>query len=229
MKRFEVALAELPPKVVVRTVKETVGRGRQRKEIEHQEAFRVDSVVRPLVADNLARGEYWYHDFYRLCGDRETAERLAYERKGLQAMAENSVLTDDDETRLIGALHRAIFMARGKIYADTVGAEAARRKVPATQAVKNRWANFMERLRLDLIGAKTPAQVQGKINELLARAGTVRELLDEQSLRLVKNLLFGSDWQRVRNLALFALASYKRPGNVAPLPGDEEDSTQLSS
>jgi CRISPR-associated protein Cas8a1/Csx13 len=229
MKRFEIALAELPPKVVVRTIRETTGRGRQRREVERKEAFRADSIVRPLVADNLARGDRWYQDFYRLCRDQETADKLQYERKGLQAMADNSVLTEDDETRFIGALHRAIFMARGKIYADTVGVEAAKRKAPATPAVKKRWANFMERLRLDLIGAKTPAQVQGKVNELLARAGIVRELLDEQSLRRVKNLLFDKDWQRVRNLALFALASYKRPGSVEPLPGDEEETTLPNS
>ena len=87
----------------------------------------------------------------------------------------------------------------------------------------------MERLRLDLIGAKTPAQIQSKINELLARAGIVPDLRDEQSLRLVKNLLFGSDWHRVRNLALFALASYTRPRNLAPLPGEDDETTKPNS
>jgi CRISPR-associated protein Cas8a1/Csx13 len=229
LKQFEIALAELPPKVVVRPVRETTGRGRQKREVERQEAFRVESNVRPLVADNLARGQRWYHDFARLCRDRDTADRLQYERKGLQAMAENSQLTDDDETRFIGALHRAIFMARGKIYRDTMGAEAAQNKRAANPAVKNRWNNFMERVRLDLIGAKTSAQVQSKINELLARTGIVPDLRDEQSLRLVKNLLFGRDWQRVRNLALFALASYKRPRNLAPLPGDDDETSEPNS
>jgi CRISPR-associated protein Cas8a1/Csx13 len=229
MKQFEVAWTELPPKVVVRTVRETTGRGRKKRKVERQEAFRVDSTVRPLVADNLARGERWYRDFYRLCRDQGAADKLQYERKGLQAMAENSVLTDDDEMRFITTLHRAIFMARGRIYADAVGAEAAKRRVPATLAIKNQWSRFMERLRLDLAGAKTPAQIQGRINELLAWAGQVRELLDEQSLRLVKNLLFGNDWQRVRNLSLFALASYKRPRHLAPFPGEEDETTQPSS
>jgi CRISPR-associated protein Cas8a1/Csx13 len=228
MKQFEVALAELPARVLVKTVKETTGRGRQRQEVERRTAFRVDSVVRPLVADNLARGERWYHDFFRLASSAETAQKLAYEQKGLQAMSDNPVLTEDDESRFIAAVHRAIFMARGKIYADTVGAENAKKKVPATPAVKNRWAGFMERLRLDLIGAKTRDQVQGKINELLARAGIIRELLDEQSLRAVQKLLFGVDWQRVRNLALFALASYKRPANVAVLPGEDEEAVQAN-
>jgi CRISPR-associated protein Cas8a1/Csx13 len=229
MKQFAVALTELPARVVAKTVKETTGRGRQRREIERQVAFRVDSVVRPLVAENLARGERWYHDFFRLSSSAETAQKLGYEQKGLQAMSDNPVLTEDDESRFIAALHRAIFMARGKIYADTMGAEKARRKEPATSAVKNRWAGFMERLRLDLIGAKTRDQTQGKINELLARAGIIRELLDEQSFRAVQRLLFGEDWQRVRNLALFALASYKRPANVAAVPGEYEEAVQPNS
>lgn len=226
MKQFEVALAELPARVLAKTVKETTGRGRQKQEVERRVAFRVDSVVRPLVADNLARGERWYHDFFRLSSSAETAQKLSYEQKGLQAMSDNPVLTEDDESRFIATVHRAIFMARGKIYSDTVGAENAKKKVPAPPAVKSRWTGFMERVRLDLIGAKTRDQIQGKINELLARAGIIRELLDEQSLRAVQKLLFGEDWQRVRNLALFALASYKRPANVAALPGEDEESAQ---
>ena len=144
-------------------------------------------------------------------------------------MADTPVLTDEDENQFIRAIHRAIFVARGKIYADTVGVEAARRRVPATPAVHNRWNRYTERLRLDLIGAKTANQVLARINELLARAATVSELRDDRVMLLVKRLLFGSDWQRVRSLAMFAVASYKRPANVAPLPGDEDEKSQAQS
>jgi CRISPR-associated protein Cas8a1/Csx13 len=80
----------------------------------------------------------------------------------------------------------------------------------------------MERLRLGLVGAKTPSQMQSAVNELLARHGVVRELLDQEAVRHVRQFVFGDDWQRVRNLALFALASYQRPPRVEPIPGDTE-------
>jgi CRISPR-associated protein Cas8a1/Csx13 len=227
--QFETALAILSPRIRVRLLKETRGTGRTRETVIREHHFWADSVVRPLIADNLARGERWYHDFTSLCRSQDAAIRLGYERKELQTMADTPVLTDDDENQFIRAIHRAIFVARGKIYADTLGAEAAHRGERATPAVKNRWNRYMERLRLDLIGAKTANQVLARINELLARASTVTELRDDRVMLLVKKLLFGADWQRVRSLALFAVASYKRPVNVTALPGDEDESTPAQS
>jgi CRISPR-associated protein Cas8a1/Csx13 len=210
-------------------VKETHGTGRAKQTVEVERFFWADSVVRPLIADNLARGERWYHDFTSLCRTRETAKKLGYERLELQTMADTPLLTDEDENHFIRAIHRAIFVARGKIYSDTVGVEAARRRVPATDAVHNRWNRYMERLRLDLVGAKTANQVLARINELLVRAATVAELRDDQVMLQVKRLLFGADWQRIRSLAMFAVASYKRPLNVTPLPGDEDELSEARS
>lgn len=222
LEQFEIALAELPSKVHTRMTSSVEGKGKRRQVVSKSESFWVDSAVRPLIADNLARGIRWYDRFYLLLRDKSGANKIVHERKGLQTMAEHPALTEDDEMRFIRTLHRAIYMARGKIYADTLGVAAAREKRPANQAVKNRWNNFMERLRLDLVGSKTATQVQNTVNELLVKAGTNSELLNDETLYLVKNLVFHPDWQRVRNLALFALASYKRPRTLAALPGEEE-------
>jgi CRISPR-associated protein Cas8a1/Csx13 len=137
-------------------------------------------------------------------------------------MATHRTLTDDQEAAFIAAMHRAIFMGRGRIYADTMGQEAVRRKEPANSATENRWDKFMERLRLGLVGAKTANQMQSVVNELLARNGTVKELRDLEAVHLVRRFIFGDDWQRVKNLALFALACYQRPPKDEPIPGDPE-------
>jgi CRISPR-associated protein Cas8a1/Csx13 len=196
--------------------------------VVREDYFLTDSVVRPLVADNLALGRRWYDNFAALLCDEAAAQRLTYrdERKGLQTMANDRDFLDADELQFVRAIHRAIFLARGKIYADTLGEAAARRREPANPAVRNRWKKLSQDLRLDLIGAKTAAQVQGKVNELLARCGTIREIRDEKGLSCVYRLLFGADWQRVRSLALFALASYKRPPQLTALPGDDEDTDE---
>jgi CRISPR-associated protein Cas8a1/Csx13 len=225
--KFEVALAELPPRVRVRTVSETVGTGRAKQRVEREEFFWIDSTIRPHIATNLAVGRFWYDRFDHLYRDAATRKRVGYETKGLQVMATNRTLTDEQEAAFIAAMHRAIFMGRGRIYAETMGQDAVRRKEPANSATQKRWEKFMERLRLGLVGAKTANQTQSVVNELLARNGTVKELRNLEAVQLVRRFIFGDDWQRAKNLALFALASYQHPPKVEPIPGDtESDDTQ---
>ena len=53
---FELALARLAPRIVIRTAKTTTGKVKAKVTKEDQKAFRTDSVVRPLIAENLTRG-----------------------------------------------------------------------------------------------------------------------------------------------------------------------------
>ena len=236
LRRFEVAMAELPSRVRLKEEKPDVGGRAERatsgtkdksagkktfKSVPPAKPFWAESVVRPLIADNLATGRRWYDRFDCLVRDRGIRRRMNYETRGLRAMATNSTLTDKDEARYIAAVHRAVFMGRGRIYADTMGADAARR-VQANTATKKRWERFMERLRLGLVGSKTASQFQEEINKLLARHGTVKELRDREAVQLIRQIVFGTDWQRARNLALFALASYQRPVDTQAIPGDAE-------
>jgi len=61
--RFERALAHLPPRIVVRTVKESTGRGKNKIVVERREAFRADSVIRPLIADIWPQDGHGTRDF----------------------------------------------------------------------------------------------------------------------------------------------------------------------
>jgi CRISPR-associated protein Cas8a1/Csx13 len=236
LRQFQLAMSHLPPRIsTLEQVREHyVGRGKDAKgkqklsKLKTTERVWYDSAVRPLVADNLACGRRWYDDFPRLMLNRDKAKRVNFERKGLQDMVDERELLDDRETNFIHALHRAIFLARGKIYQDGMDAEARERGDKATPKVVNRWNRFTERLRLDLLGAKTKSQTQAVITALLARTGTVTELHDERALRDVKNLIFGNDWQRAKNLGMLALASYKRPTGKPSLPGDPEDQTDAA-
>jgi CRISPR-associated protein Cas8a1/Csx13 len=216
IREYDVALGCLPPKVVVSVQRHRIGRGRNARTVEEPVWFRSDSAVRPLVADNLARGEPWYRNFIHLMRDRDANanplyEKVRYEREGLHSMATNPEMTREDELSFIHALHRAISMRRGRIMRNTMGEQAVRRGEPPTQGVKNRWERFMEELRLSLINAKTESQARRAISEILARAGQIPNLRDDQTLASVHALVFGKDWERARDLALLALASYKRP------------------
>lgn len=212
--RFERALRHLPSRIVPRTIKETSGRGKAKVTTERVEVFRSDSVVRPLVADNLAANRPWYQGFVKLMTKRDPAtdkpfrNQLSFERKGLHAMtADSKMWNSEGEQLVVAAVHEAIRQSLGRIREDTDGKNAKN----LSQATKNRWERFREKLRLDLAGAKTSAHVRFAITDLFSRGGS-NSVLREGWQKVLPVLR--SDWQLTRDLGLLALASYAGRGET---------------
>ncbi len=225
-RRFDAAMRHLPRRHTFNpkpTEHEVTRNGKDIK-VKNAEQIWIDSVVRPLIANNLASRRHWCHGFWRLCADRRSREALNYERKGLQAMTKELTIAEkaqiDSERTFIRAIHRAIYIARGKIYGDTMGAEAARNKVPASESVKKRWENLATEIRVRLLQAKTRSLVQTAIAKLLARAGVIQELRDREACEFVHQFVFHTNPDTARNLALYALASYQRPEDKPELVGE---------
>lgn len=207
--RFERALKHLPNRVVARTIQEATGRGRQRTITQRQEAFRSESVVRPLVAENLALGRPWYAGFVKLmtkinpATDKPFRNQLTYPevRKGLHAMIADPKMWDHDGEKLVvQAVHEAIRMRYGQIADENKSNPAG---------MKNRMERFREKLRLDLAGAKTEAHVRFALMDLFSRGGNNSVLRTgwETVLPVIRR-----DWQLARDLGLLALASYAGRG-----------------
>jgi CRISPR-associated protein Cas8a1/Csx13 len=205
---FELALAHLKPRIAVRTIKESSGKVKAKVTKERREAFRVDSVVRPLIAENLARGRRWYVGFAKRmiainpATDKPYRNQIAFEREGLNAMVTDDRAWDNDgETLVVRAVHEAINYRLGQIRKETDGESPK-----LSQATKNRWDKFRERLRLDLSGAKTQGQVRFVLCNLFSRAGRLPSLKEGWQAMLP---MFGEqEWQHTRDLALLAYASY---------------------
>ena len=213
--RYQLAVSHLAPRIVSKTVHTSVGRGKQKSTTERQESFLSDSVVRPLVAENLALGLKWYTGFTRLMTRNDPAtgkpyrNQLPFERRGLHAMIAETKMWDHDGERLVvEAVHQAIRQRMGQIRSETDDARAA----AVSPATKNRWERFRGRLRLALCGAKTEGDVRFALVDLFSRAGTIPALRDGwQSVLPVMR----RDWRLTRDLALLALASYGGKGEAA--------------
>ncbi len=174
---------------------------------EEGESHWVDSVVRPLVADNLALGRPWYQDFTRLMATndargRPIRDQLRFEQGGLHTMISDPNALTEPERVLVCSMHQAIRNNLGRIRQETDGDR------PLSQATKNRWKRFRERLRLALVGAKTSDQCRNAICTLFASAGVLKELKD--GWQVVVPMLRDSRWMFARDLALLAFASYAR-------------------
>jgi CRISPR-associated protein Cas8a1/Csx13 len=210
---YERAASHLPTRIVTRTVREATGRGRQRTVVERQESFRTDSVVRPLVAENLALDRPWYAGFVKLMTKINPAtgnpyrNQLPFERGGLNAMIADPQMWDDaGEALVVKAVHEAIRNSLGRIKEETDGPADK----PPSPATKNRWKKFQETLRLSLAGAKTANDARHALCDLFSRAGRVPALVEGWQLVLPK--LADRRWQLTRDLALLALASYSGKG-----------------
>ncbi len=203
--RFDRALHHLPNKIVSRVVPESTGRGRNKVVTERKESFRSDSVVRPLIAENLALGRPWHAGFVKLmtkmnpATDKPYRNQLNYPevRKGLHAMIEDPKMWDHEGEKLVvQAVHQAILMRYGQI--------AAENKNNAV-GMQNRMERFREKLRLDLAGAKTEAQARFTLMDLFSRGGNNPVLREGWATALP---IIRRDWQLARDLGLLALASY---------------------
>jgi len=205
--QFKVALSELPPRIATREFEETKGRGKNRVTTKRQESFWVDSIVRPLVATNLARGRPWYHNFVDLfrrtdpVSKRPLRTKLRFEKKGLSNMVETIPWSDSGESAIVRAVHASI-RRRYAIIADE------NKNNPG--AMKNRWKNEYDRWRLAFAGAKTSEQFRKSLCDLFSRAGVNKVL--QEDWQTILPLLADSAWQQTRDLALLGLASYSGRG-----------------
>lgn len=209
---FEEAMGieELKPRLVL---------ARPEKKGEESRPFWSKGVVRPLIAENLARYQPWYKDFRGLIvsadgrTDEDRVRQLGYETKGLQAMIEKTPWQDRGEAIFVESVHEAM---RSRFAA--IGEEA---DDPVTFG--NRVDRQRQRWRLKLAGAKTPDDLRAALTDLWSRSAYNPALQD--GWRAILPMFCGDDrWQLIRDLALLALSSYKRaerPENQARTEGEE--------
>jgi CRISPR-associated protein Cas8a1/Csx13 len=207
--RYERAASHLRARIKTRIIKEATGKGRARITTERQESFRTDSIVRPLIAENLALGRKWYAGFSLLMTKTNPATGKPYrdqlnfpeERKGLHAMIADKGMWDETGERLVvQAVHEAMRMRYGQIADENQGNSAA---------MKNRMKGFREKLRLDLAGAKTEVLVRFALMDLFSRGGSNGVLREgwQKVLPIIRK-----DWRLARDLGLLALVSYAGKG-----------------
>jgi len=207
LSQFSIALKELSPRIATREIEESSGRGNQRVVTKRSESFWVDSIVRPLVATNLARGQPWYKNFVQLMtkidpvSKRPLRDKLFFEKQGLKAMVEKVPWSDSGESTIVNAVHRSLGVRYGMIYDENKNNKTAREK---------RWRNEYDRWRLAFAGAKTPDQFRKSLCDLFSRA-RVNDVL-QKDWPAILPMLADQCWQKTRDLALLGLASYSGKG-----------------
>jgi CRISPR-associated protein Cas8a1/Csx13 len=231
---FEEAIRNLPPRISqknrMKNQSSVKGKGKakgvEKKKVVTNaspeiEYFWTDSIVRPMVADNLAYGRPWYANFHDLMTKKDPISgnpkrlKLFFEKEGLKRMIDNVNWDDTGEKAIVLAVHQAIKQRLGQIASENKGKQGV---------MKNRMQGEFDKWRLAFSGAKTPDQFRGSICDLFGRAG-INPVLKEHWVSILPWLSSPTKWQLARDLSLLALASYTGTGVKEIEPTDELSST----
>jgi CRISPR-associated protein Cas8a1/Csx13 len=191
---FDLVCRCLPNKVVVMEAK-------KKKKAPDQEPtfFVATSLSRGLVAENIATNRDWFSGFYTLMQSKQQAKLISFERGGLKSMAESIPWPFETDKQFVEAVHDAI--------RSRYGALASRAKASGETI---QFAREYERMRTGLMRAKNLETLRAELSDFFARGGSNKTL--RQHWKDLLPLFSGEDWQRARDLALFALASYAGKG-----------------
>ncbi|MDD3580793.1 MAG: type I-MYXAN CRISPR-associated Cas8a1/Cmx1 [Desulfobacca sp.] len=166
---------------------------------EDGKLFCYPSIIRGLIADNIAASRRWYANFSQLMQSKKLAGIISWERKELNTMVQEAQWSPEEDRLLVEAVHQAL--------RNRYGALAQRAKLKGEVA---QFGKEFERLRASLMRTKNAATLRAELADLFARGG-LNQVLQGNWQKLL-GLFTGGDWQRARDLALLALASYVGKG-----------------
>lgn len=158
------------------------------------------SPVPALVARNLARGERFYMGFAELVATRKEFMQQLYSRKGLIGMKDK--ISDEDDRAVIDTFHAAWRARMAQLFE-----RASRDGLNGERLVEVE----QERLRNDLLRAKTAEELADRFLRLCAEATRGRPLtvLRERQERVRPILFQHKHLERLRSLLLFAMLTYE--------------------
>ena len=190
---FDIACRCLPNRVVISKAKDKDGDHNGRS------FFISTSLARGLIAENIARDRDWFMGFSGVMQSKDQANILSFERRGLREMKDAATWPNDSDRKFVEAVHDAI--------RNRYGALASRAKQGGEPI---RFDREYERMRTGLMRAKNAQTLRAELSDFFARGGTNKTL--RESWKDLLPLFSGSDWQRAKDLALYALASYAGKG-----------------
>ena len=126
-------------------------------------------------------------------------------------MVDEADWTFGAEGKFVSALHTAIRNRYGALAAQAKG-----------RGEEVRFDREFERMRTSLARTKNAQTVRAEVADLFARGGLNKGL--QENWKEILPLFVGTEWQRTRDLALLALASYSGKGaEVLDTQTDEEN------
>ncbi|RME50117.1 MAG: CRISPR-associated protein Cas8a1/Csx13 [Deltaproteobacteria bacterium] len=173
-------------------------------------------IVPGLIAENVVAGRPWWRGFADFVSKEEQRRRVfsADEKGGLWAMVQNEEVFPGEraERIFVEACHEAWQRRMGQL------GERSRREGTGFSDLVGR---EFEKLRISFSRCKNAAAIRAAVTDFWSRGGGSLTSLQGR-WPLVLELFDERNWQKARDLALLALASYASPEGDR---GDRKDLT----
>jgi CRISPR-associated protein Cas8a1/Csx13 len=172
---------------------------RSGNQTEPERYFVTTFSAREFIADNIAKGQVWFHDLITYLSNKDAREQLSYERKELYEMVESASYDNEGERLFIRVCHESWRRRLGKL-----GQRATAENTSFPALVRKE----AEKLRTSLARCKNAETLRETVVDFWSRAGA-NELLRGDGLTLLWLLFDEKNWKKARDLALLALISYQ--------------------
>ena len=178
-------------------------------------SFVASSFAKEFIAENLARQREWYAGLSDVINSNELFAKLSYERGGLYTMVKQAKYDERDKL-FVEACHEAIKFTYGQIKKYTKSGDDLTARFNRTTI----------RLRSELSRCKSAESFREFITDFWARAGRLPTLQRHwHELMPLINNSNPKEWKKARDLALLALASYKRDDTTTNNDANEVDNS----
>lgn len=161
-------------------------------------SFISSSFARELIAENLAKNQPWYAGFADKVNSNELFEKLTYERGGLFKMIKKAKYDEQDKL-FVQICHEAIKFTYGKIYQNKKRGED----------LNSKFDRATIKMRAGLSRCKSADSFREYITDFWSRAGRL-PTLQAHWPEMMELITDKQSWKKARDLALLALASYKK-------------------
>lgn len=166
-----------------------------------------------LIADNAVAGCPLYTGFTALCASKALFERICQENRGRQGL--RRIIMTRPEDAGIGRLEEDLLAIIDACIKVTFARAAEGKEEKAVRV--RAWNAAREKLRVTFHAARSHASTRFAVVDLMSRASLPEELRTAPDWEVRRATLFRlldspQHWTKVRDLCLFALASYVKQG-----------------
>ena len=203
--RFRKVYAALQPRIVEAETSFNRSKSEQTIFKAFQSGYRVDSILRSLIAENLIARKPWYSGFSTMMAKTNPAsgklfrDQVMFEVQGLHQLISDPEFWDRAEERILvetiqNAVSRLLSGKRAGM------SNSARRSTPSS------WEWAYEKIRGNLTRTQCQSQLQSLLGKLFDQSRTKIMSLTEYNQCLA---FIYEDWQRCRDLSLLALVCFR--------------------
>ncbi|WP_354636102.1 type I-MYXAN CRISPR-associated Cas8a1/Cmx1 [Planktothricoides raciborskii] len=171
-------------------------------------SFIARSFAREIITENLVKSQPWYLGLSDYVNSNESFQKLTYEREGLYKMVQK--LKPETKRLFVQACHECLYFTYGKARGKFKDKKNNELTLEEKKIIESNINRENVKIRTSLTRCRNAESFREFMVKFWARAGNIPTLREHWN-EFIDMMTGQANWKETRDLALLALASYKRP------------------